>query len=296
MIAGTSREKINADQEFIGQGLANLTSSFFQCFAGSGSFTRSAINYYSGAATRFSGVFSGIIIAIILIFVSPFAGYIPLPSLAGVIMVIAYNMVNKNEIKKVFRISRSDSIVMLVTFGATVLMPDLDWAIYTGIIISIALYLRDTNTVPIKILIPSKENGHNFVEKEIKSIKDKTDILIIQVEGNLYFGSAYDLEKKLEMLYDKAKVFIIRMKRVATIDVTALEALNVFIRTVKESGNDIIICGLSSGLNSMLINSNLLDEIGRENVFLSEEEIFASSTKALCRAQELLNKQTLSIK
>ena len=283
-IASTSHQKIDANQEFIGQGMANMVASFFKCFPGSGSFTRSAINYYSGAKTRMAGVLSGIIIAIILLFLAPYAKFIPMPSLAGVIILIAYNMVNKKEIQKVYKVGKSDPLVMGITFVATVLMPDLDWAIYMGIIISIILYLKDTNTVPVKILVPTKDREYHFKEQEIDSVSEKVDILIIQLEGNLYFGSAYDLEKKLDMLVGKASVFILRMKTVATIDVTALDAIKVFIRRAKESGGYIIVCGVKSGLNSILLNSNMIEDIGEENIFLSQNEIFASSVKALDKA------------
>lgn len=290
-IASTSHQKIDANQEFIGQGMSNMISSFFHCFAGSGSFTRSAINYYSGAITRMSAVVSGVIVAVILLFFAPYAKYIPMPSLAGVIMLIAYNMVNKKEMQKVYRVGRSDSAVMWITFGATVFMPDLDWAIYMGIAISIILYLKETNTVPVKVLLPIEEKGYHFREKEIDTVKERTDILIIQIEGNLYFGSAYDLENKLDALIGKARVFILRMKTVATIDITALDALKVFIRRVGECGDEIIISGVKSGLNLMLVNSDLAKEIGRENIFLSEEEIFASSLKALDRAKSFLTNE-----
>jgi SulP family sulfate permease len=290
-ISSTSRQKIDADQEFIGQGMANIAASFFQCIAGSGSFTRSAINYYSGAVTRLSGIFSGVLVAIVLMFMAPYAKYIPMPCLSGVIMVIAYNMVNKNEMKKVYKIGKSDFTVMWVTFGATVLMPDLDWAIYMGIAISIALYLRDTNKVPVKILIPLQNNESKFIEKEIEFVRGKVDILIIQLEGNLYFGSASDLENKLETLVSKSKVFILRMKQVVTVDITSLDAIRIFIRSVKETGGTIIICGVKSGLNSMLMNSDIVSDIGAENIFLSEDQIFASSTRALERAKNILKNE-----
>lgn len=287
-IASTSHQKIDANQEFLGQGLSNIIASFFQCFPGGGSFTRSAINYYSGAVTRISGILSGVIVAVILIFLARFAQYIPSASLAGVIMLIAYNMVNKKEMKKVYNIGKTDSLVMWVTFGATVLMPDLDWAIYMGIIISIILYLKDTSTVQVKILVPSQDEEYHFRGKEINPVEKRVDILTIQLPGNLYFGSAYDLENKLDSLVGKARIFVLRMNAVSTIDITALDALKVFIRRVKDSGDDVIVSGVKSGLNHMLLNSNLTDEIGRENIFLSEDEIFASSVKAIERAKKLL--------
>lgn len=287
-IAAASRQKIDANQEFIGQGIANAVSSFFQCIPGSGSFTRSAINYYSGAVTRISGILSGVSIAVILLFLAPYAQYIPTPCLAGVIMVTAYNMVNKKEMKKVSNVCKTDSFVMWATLCATVLMPDLDWAIYLGIAISIALYLRATNKAPVKILVPTKAEALHFTEREIEYVKAPVDILIIQLEGNLYFGSASDLENKLETLADKSKVFILRLKTVTSIDMTALGALKIFIRNAREAGGRIIVCGVQSGLNEMLVNSNLYSDIGAENIFLSEEEVFASSIKALERARTIL--------
>ena len=216
--------------------MANAVSSFFQCFPSSGSFTRSAINYFSGAKTRMSGIAACVIFSVILLFFSPFAKYIPNASLAGIIMVIAYNMVNRKEMKKVSKTSRSDSIAMWVTFIATVLMPDLDWAIYMGIAISIILYLKDTNTVPVKLLIPEQDGTSRFYERELSLTDEKVDVLIVELEGNLYFGSASDLEEKLQEVYNKAKIFILRMKSVSTVDITALEALQNFILQVKKSG------------------------------------------------------------
>ena len=290
-IASTSRQKIDANQEFIGQGLANAVSSFFQCFPGSGSFSRSAINYHNGAVTRFAGILSGLVVAIVLVFFGQYAKYIPLPCLAGLLILTGYGLMDKKEIKKVLKVGKlkSDSIAMCVTFFATILLPDLDYAIYTGIALSIALYLKDTNKVPIKILIPSQGKESQIIEQEVKSVKGKVDILILQLEGNLFFGSAEDMENKLDSLVDKAKVFILRMKYVTSIDLTALHALKIFIRTVKEAGGILIISGVRTELRTMLESSNLVSDIEVENLFMSENEVFASSTNALERARAVLN-------
>jgi len=294
-ISNESRQKIDANQEFIGQGMANVASSFFQGFPGSGSFTRTAINYHSGAATRFAGILSGVIMALVLLFFAPFAKYIPSACLAGVMMVTAYNLINKKEIMKVVKLGKfkSDSIAMWVTCFATILLPNLSYAIYLGIGLSIALYLRDTNKVPIKILIPMQGKESQIIETEVEIVKEKVDILIIELEGNLYFGSSEDLENKLDILVDKARVFILRMKHVASIDVTTLNSLKNFIRSVKESDGSVIICGVRSNINLMLMNSNFDSDIGAGNKFmLSENEIFASSSQDLQRAREVLNCQT----
>jgi len=293
-ISNLSRQKIDANQEFIGQGLANIASSFFQGMPGSGSFTRTAINYHSGAATRVAGILSGGIIALVLLFFAPYAKYIPNACLAGVMMVTAYNLVNKEEIMKVVKLGKfkSDSVAMWVTCFATILLPNLSYAIYLGIGLSIALYLRDTNKVPIKILIPSQGKESQVIETEVEVVKEKVDILIIELEGNLYFGSSEDLENKLEVLVEKARVFILRMKHVASIDVTTLNSLKNFIRSVKEYNGSVIICGVRSNINIMLMNSNFDSDIGAGNKFmLSENEIFASSSQDLERARVVLNCQ-----
>ncbi|MDR3602336.1 MAG: SulP family inorganic anion transporter [Desulfosporosinus sp.] len=292
-IASTSRQKINANQEFIAQGLANVGASFFQCFPGSGSFTRSAINYHNGAVTRLAGILSGVVVALVLVFFAPFAKYIPSPCLAGVLILTGYGLMDKKEIKKVLKVGKlkSDSIAMCVTFFATILMPDLDYAIYTGIALSIVLYLRDTNRVPVKLFIPSQGKDSQIIEQEIEFVKGKVDVLIIQLEGNLYFGSAYDLEEKLDSLVNKAKVFILRMKYVSTIDLTSLDALKIFFRTVREAGGILIVSGVRSDLSSMLKASNLVSDIDVNNLFMSENDIFASSTNALERARAVLNSE-----
>lgn len=290
-IGTTSRQKIDANQEFIGQGIGNLVGSFFQNFAGSGSFTRSAINYHSGAATRIAGILSGVLVALVLVFLGGFAKYIPNPCLAGVIMVISYNMIDKKEIAHIVKAGKfkSDSLAMWATCLATIFMPHLDFAIYTGIAISIMLYLKDTNKVPVRILIPSQGKDTQIIEKKIESVKGKVDILIIELEGNLYFGSAEDLETKLDGLVDKAKVFILRMKYVTSVDLTSLNALKIFFRSVKDAGGIVIISGVKSELNSLLENSNVTSDIGEENIFMTENEIFASSTNALEKARSAIN-------
>ncbi|WP_407308230.1 SulP family inorganic anion transporter [Desulfosporosinus sp. SB140] len=290
-IATNTRQKIDSNQEFIGQGIANIVSSFFQCFPSSGSFSRSAINYVNGAVTRFSGILSGVFVAIILLFFAPYAKYIPSPCLAGVLIVTGYGLIDKKEIKKVIKagILTSDSIAMWVTCVLVIVLLNIDYAIYAGIALSIVLYLKDTNKAPIKFLIPSPGEGDQVVLQEVKAIKDKVDVLVIQLEGNLYFGGATDLGEKLDKILDKSRAFILKMKYVTTIDLTSLSTLKVFIRNVKEAGGILIISGVRQELSSMLENTNVTSDIGADNIFIEENEIFASSTSCLERAREALN-------
>ena len=290
-ISTNTRQKIDSNQEFIGQGIANIVASFFQCFPSSGSFSRSAINYVNGAVTRFSGILSGVFVALILLFFAPFAKYIPSPCLAGVLIVTGYNLIDKKEIKKVVKagILSSDSIAMWVTAILVVVLLNLDYAIYAGIALSIVLYLKDTNKAPIKLLIPSPGTESQVIEQEIISVQEKVEVLIIQLEGNLYFGAASDLGEKLDSLVSKSSVFILRMKYVTTIDLTSLNALKVFIRNVREAGGILIISGVNSDLDLMLKKTNVESDIGLDNIFRTENQVFASTTNALQRARAALN-------
>jgi len=290
-ISTNTRQKIDSNQEFIGQGISNLVSSFFQCFPSSGSFSRSAINYINGGASRFAGILSGVFVAIVLIFFAPYAKFIPSPCLAGVLIITGYGLIDQKEIKKVIKAGMltSDSIAMWVTCILVIVLLNLDYAIYTGIVLSIVLYLKDTNKAPIKLLIPAQGQESQVVEQEIESIKEKVDVLIIQLEGNLYFGAASDLGEKLESYVPKARVFILRMKYVTTIDLTSLSALRVFVRNVREAGGILIISGVNPELDLLLKRSNLDTDIGVENIFMSENEVFASTTNALEKARAALN-------
>ncbi|WP_407311352.1 SulP family inorganic anion transporter [Desulfosporosinus sp. SB140] len=293
-IGTNTRQKIDSNQEFIGQGLANIVGSFFQCLPSSGSFSRSAINYINGGATRLAGILSGVFVAIVLLIFAPYAKYIPSAALAGVLVYTGYGLIDKKEIRKVVKagILSSDSIAMWVTCILVIVLPNLDYAIYTGVALSIILYLKDTNKAPIKLLIPQQGKESQVIEQEIKSIKDKVDILIIQLEGSLYFGSATDLGDKLEQISNKSKVFILRMKYVTAIDLTSLGVLKVFARNVKEAGGIMIISGVNPELDVMIKKSNLDSDVGSDNVFMTENEIFASTTNALERARTVLSCET----
>jgi len=178
---------------------------------------------------------------------------------------------------------------MWVTCILVITLPNIDYAIYAGIALSIVLYLKDTNKAPVKLLIPTPGTESQIVEQEIKSVKEKVDVLIIQLEGNLYFGAASDLGVKLESLISKSRVFILRMKYVTTIDLTSLSALRIFIRNVREVGGIPLISGVNSDLDLFFKKTNLESDIGIENIFRSENEVFASTTNALQKARASLD-------
>ena len=290
-ISLSTEQKIEPNQEFIGQGLANMTAAFFQCFPSSGSFTRSAINFGSGARTKLAGILSGLFVAIMLIFFAPYAKYIPNASLAGVIIIVAYNMVNKHAIRKIAKASKEDLSVMVVTIVATVLMPDLERAILIGIAVSVIVHLWNTGEIKVKIL---KQDGKStFKEFEIRDemLKDNpSGITLIHIEGDLYFGSATDLEEKLRKVLEdpNTAICIIRLKRINVVDISAFEVVENFIKRSMKRGRKVLLCGVGLKMKKFLDKLGITEIVGTENVFLAEEQVYASTGEAYRRAKLLV--------
>lgn len=290
-IASRTLQKIDPNQEFIGQGVANMGGSFLSSIAGSGSFTRSAITFQNGGRTRLTGVMVGFIMLAVLFFLAPYAMYIPNASLAGVIMVVAYSMIDKKALAKVLKTNRNDAIVLLVTMLTTIFAPELEQAIYAGVAISLLLYLKDSGVASVRTLAPVQATDGRFVEQEIngqRSLVEDPSISIIQLEGSLYFGSSADLEKKLSDAYSNSKVFLIRFKGVSLIDITALEVVEAFINRAMADGKRIILSGVTPKLHKMLEKMHVISHVGQENIFMSDDEVFASSGKALDEANSFV--------
>jgi SulP family sulfate permease len=290
-IALSSEQRINPNQEFLGQGLANMIAAFFQCFPASGSFTRSAINFDAGAKTKLAGILSGIIVAVMLVFFGPYAKYIPNASLAGVIIIVAYGMVNKHAIRKIVKASRYDFVVMGVTIIATVLMPDLERAILIGIAVSVIVHLWNTGEIKVKLLKPDGKAA--FKEFEIRNDpldNDQSEVTLVHIEGDLYFGSAADLEEKLRKVLDNphTAVCILRLKRINVVDISAFEVVENFIAIEQKRGKRVLLCGVEPAMKKFLDRLGITAMVGAENVFLAEEQLFVSTDRAFQKAKDLL--------
>ena len=283
-IASQTRQKLDSNQEFIGQGIANIGGAFFGSIAGSGSFTRSAITFQNGGMTRLTGVLAGAAVLVILIFLAPYAKYIPSAALAGVIMVVAYSMVDKQAVKKVLQSNRNDAAVLGVTFLATVLAPELEYAIYSGVLISLLLFLRNTGTAGVSLLEAAGTERCSFIESPGGS---DSAVTTVQLEGNLYFASSADLDEKLNNFYSAGSmVIIIRFKHVYYMDITALEVIENFIQRALADGKKIMLSGVRQEILPLLESAHILSLVGKENVFPAEKEVFGSLAKSVSAAYE----------
>ncbi len=172
-IAANTEQRINANQEFIGQGLSNIFSSFFSGYAGSGSFTRSAINKSAGAVTPMASMFSALFLLLAISYIGPLAAYLPISVMAGLIILVAYGLIDFQYIRKLLLTSKRESSVMIITF-LSVLFLEVDYAIYFGVFFSLVLYLRQT-TQPRFVQISPDPDGprHMFLSIEKYSLSNR---------------------------------------------------------------------------------------------------------------------------
>ncbi len=287
-IAARTGEEINANQEFFAQGFKNSLSSFFQCIPGSGSFTRSALDFAAGAETRFAAVFNAVFVGCIFWFLADEAHYIPRAALAGVLFVIAYGLIEWGYIPRVIRSSRPDAIVCGITFLATLFTP-LEYAIFIGVFLNIALYLRQASRLHVMEMVPH-QTGSSFHERELTDRSGGRQVMLLQVEGDLFFGVADELRDRLSHLSrdgSGVKVVVFRLRRTHSIDSTAMYVLEQFTKDMHANRGHVILCGVRPDLTPVIRNFGLLDLIGKENFFETGLGVFASVQASLQRARQL---------
>ncbi len=285
-LAARSGDQINANHEFFAQGAANLAGSFFSCFPGSASFTRSALDHDAGAATRFAGVFNALIVATLFLAFGHYAAMIPLASLAAVLMVVAVGLIDLRSIFRIARADRSDAIVCVVTILATMLLP-LEYAIFTGIFLNIAFYLRTSSRLHIAEVVQTDTGG--FIERPIYDREGTKKIMFIQLEGELYFAIADQLRDQLAALRRSGvRVIIIRLKQCHSIDATVLHVLEEFAGDMRRHNGHILLCGVRPEVMKTIRAYGLDTTIGNANLFDSHTGVFTSAKKALIRARELV--------
>jgi SulP family sulfate permease len=200
-------------------------------------------------------------------------------------------MVDQHAIGRIVRASRYDLSVMLITAGATVVMPDIERAILTGIVVSVLIHIWNTGEIKVRVL---RHHGATFREFDVAEDLRRhgaSPIAIVHLDGNLYFGAAHDLQDKLRQVGEQtdARVYILRLKRVNVVDVSAFEILESFIEKALQQKRHVLLCGVSPAMGRFLDRIGLTQRIGAANVFAAEDTLYASTNKAYQRAEQLLN-------
>lgn len=270
-VATQSRQRIDTNQEFIGQGLSNIAGSFFSCFAASGSFTRTGVNYTAGAKTPAAAVFAAIFLALIILLIAPVTAYLPIPAMAGVLLVVAYRLVDLHHIQSIMNTSRSEFGVMLVTFLATLFLK-LEFAIYVGVFLSLLLYLNKTShpdltSVAVK---RSPTEGSTFVNATEEHVLECPQIKVVRLDGEVYFGAINhiieDLHKAIDDSPEQSKLLIV-LKGVTFIDIAGCDMFSFENTSLKLEGRELFLCSLKREVHDMLERAGVLKQIGYDHVF-----------------------------
>ena len=279
-------DRVSANQELFSQGLTNFLTSFVSAIPGSGSFSRSALNHFAGGRTMLSSIYaSGVVLAIFLVF-APAAKYVPMTTIAAILFVVAFGLIDWRYFLVTLRSSRSDAAVCGITFAATLTLP-LEYAVFVGVMLNIALYLRRASQLHTAQLF--QQRGGPLVERPLKDRSGQEQVMFLQIEGNLFFANADELDDLLTSLAQSPlQVVILRLKRTHAVDATVMTVLERFADRMHDKGGHVVLCGVKRELFDRLREFGLVRRIGEENVFISQTGIFASAKQAVRRARELV--------
>ena len=283
-IALRTEQRIDGNQEFIGQGLANLAGSFFSGYASSGSFNRSGLNYSAGAQTPLASVFASVILAVILLFLAPLARYLPIAVMAGILFVVAWGLFDFHHIAEVFRISRPESAVMVATFAATLTL-DLEFAIYIGVLLSLMLYLNRTSRPGLEDVKPYPGQVPPAFGAST-GLPDCPQMKIVRINGSIFFGAVAHLQEQLQQIDERNpahKHLLLVASGINFVDLAGARLLAHEARRRRTLGGDLFLYHVKDEPLEMLRRSGVFDEIGAGNIFQPGEDVPAQLVPRLQR-------------
>ncbi|KJR97167.1 MAG: DNA repair protein [Desulfobulbaceae bacterium BRH_c16a] len=286
-MASKVKQRIDPNQELIGQGLANIGGSLFQAYPACGSFTGSAINLQAGAKTGFAMVFNGIFVAATLLFLTPFLYHLPKAVLAVIILLAVTGLVTPQALKHTWKASRPDGIVALVTFVVTLLAaPHLDKGIMIGTALSIGLYLYRTMAPRVAVL---GRHGDGTLRDVKVNPNLTTSVLVtaIRFDGSLYFANIAHFEDAVLASVAKnkeAKYLLVVSDAINYIDSSGEEMIHHLVAQMRESGVELVFSGLKKQILDVMRATGLYNLIGEQNIFATENKALNAISQRLGEA------------
>jgi SulP family sulfate permease len=269
-MAAQTKQRLNADQELMGQGLANVVSSFFQGYAVSGSFSRSAVNISAGAVTGFSSVVTAVIVGITLVFLTPLLYHLPQATLAAVIIMAVINLIKFAPIVHAWKVEKHDAVVAVTSFVLTLLFaPHLENGIVIGVILSLTLFLY--RTMEPRFTELSAHDGSSLLVNALDNKLDRCEVVsIVKYSGSLYFANAgYFEDKILKLIADKhecLKYIIVDMAGINQIDASGEDVLSGLLDRCSAGGVEILFAR-TEGIESVLKRSGFINRFGEDRFY-----------------------------
>jgi SulP family sulfate permease len=271
MIGGNHKSNV----ELIAQGLANMASSIFGGIPATGAIARTATNVKNGGRTPIAGIIHAFTLLIIMLFVGKYAALIPMACLAGILVVVAYNMSEHETFLGLLRGPKSDIAILVITFGLTVLV-DLTVAIEIGIVLSSFLFMRNmmklSNVAIMRQEMNDKEIGESYDQRasEMKSLPKGVEVF--EIEGPFFFGAAYKFKDALKVIETPPKVLIVIMAHVPFIDASGIHAIKEVHKECTMRKIRLVLIETQPAVLSNMEKMDLLEKIGKENVYASMSE------------------------
>lgn len=277
-MAAKTKDRIDPNQELIGQGLGNIVGSFSQAYPASGSFSRSAVNLNAGARTGMSSVFAGLYVLLTLLFLTPLLYHLPQAVLAAVIMMAVIGLINFKAINHAWHTHKHDGIASAVTFIATLAFaPHLDEGIMIGAGLSIILYLY--RTMKPRVAILGRHPDGTLRDAKSHALPISEYIIAIRYDGSLYFANVpYFEDTVLEAVSSspRAKHILIMSNGINQLDASGDEVIHHLVERLRSNGIRVVFSGLKKQVLVVMQHSGLLDYIGQENIFPDEDKALAS--------------------
>ena len=286
-IATKSEQRIDGNQEFVGQGLSNLLGSFFSSYASSGSFNRSGVNHASGARTPLAAVFASVFLVLILLLVGPLAAYLPTPAMAGILFLVAWGLIDFHHIGSVGKTSRAETLILWVTLIGTLI--NLEKGIFFGVLLSLMFYLYRTSRPQVQAVVPDPEPGsYHYIDAA-----DKTEcpqLKMVRINGSIFFGAVDHVQHQLHEIDERnpqQKHVLIVGSGMNFVDIAGAEMLLQESKRRRKLGGGLYFYRVKEGACEMLRKGDYVDAIGRENIFPIKARpiaaIYSQLDSGICR-------------
>ncbi|MHB1215617.1 MAG: SulP family inorganic anion transporter [Thiobacillus sp.] len=290
-VATRSDQRIDSNQEFIGQGLSNIAGSFFSGYAASGSFNRSGVNYASGARTPLAAALSAAFLLLIVLLVAPLAAYLPVAAMAAILFIVAWSLIDFHHIAEIIKRHKRERIVFALTFVGTLV--DLEKGIFLGILVSLIFYLYRTSQPSIRELAPLADERGNPRRKFLPVSIDTPrcpQMAILHVEGSIFFGAVEHVQKYFRNVDEadpQKKSLLLTSNAIGFIDLAGAELLAKEATRRRRLGGGLYLVGVQPDLCEMLRRSGQVDTIGEDQIFRHKgdalQAIYPRLDNEICR-------------
>ncbi len=268
--------EVEANQELIALGAANIGGAFLQSYPVTGGFSRTAVNDQAGAKTGLAALFSAALIVLTLLFLTPLFYYLPKAILASVIMVAVFGLIDVKEARHLWKADRSDFWMLIITFLATLGL-GIEQGIGIGVVLSLAIIIYRSSQPHIAALgqIPGTTFYRNV--ERFESVLQRDDLLIIRLDAQLYFANIDFFKERVQELIqtkpvDKLRTIIINAESINGIDSTAMHAVSDLIEDWRKTGLTTYITGVKGPVRDTMVKGHLIEKIGKENFYMSVQE------------------------